>query len=50
LLKSINKAQLEPCYENAQLRSRSHVIKEHSSGAGAMSMKTESSGAGEDTR
>jgi len=38
LLKCINKAQPE--------RSRSHVIKKHSSRAGAMLTKTETSGAG----
>jgi len=48
LLKCINKAQPEPWYGKTQLRSRSHVIKKHSSGAGAGAMltKTESSGAG----
>jgi len=46
LLKCINKAQPEPWYETTQLRSRSHVIKKHSSGAGAMLTKTESSGTG----
>jgi len=48
LLKCINKAQPEPCYEKTQLQSWSHVIKKHSSGAGtgAMLTKTESSGAG----
>jgi len=47
-LKCINKAQVEPepCYEKTQLWSRSHVINKHSSGAGAMLTKTESSRAG----
>jgi len=40
--------ELEPCYENIQLQCRSHVIKKHSSraGAGAMLTKTETSGTG----